>query len=69
MPPDPLLSLDPRLQQAVRSTVLTAKWKHGPADTYIGDKRIHAYPLPRSGNQVVWGVIAPGHICEATGVL
>lgn len=69
MTPDPLLSLDPSLQQAVRSTVLTAKWKHGPADTYIGENRIHAYPIPRSGNLVAWGVIDPNWTCIATGVL
>mgnify|MGYP001572487798 CR=1 FL=1 len=58
MPPDPLLSLDPRLQQAVRSTVLTAKWKHGPADTYIGDKRIHVYQVKRMDGRVCWALVA-----------
>ena len=71
-PKDPLLSLDPSLQQAVRSTVLTAKWKHAAHDTRLHDRplRIHAYPLPRSAGLICWGVMDEDlRECIATGVM
>jgi len=66
-PIDPLAKLEKPIQSAVRIAVAKARWTHVAADQHFGDVRIHAYPLPRSGNDISWGVISNGE-CIASGV-
>ena len=69
MVPGDFLALDKETQAAVRTVVDIARWKHVAADRTHGDRRIHAFPIPRSGGKICWGVIAPGHKCIAEGVM
>ena len=70
MPRDPLDDLDPAMRQLVISVVFTVKWSKKPFDVWIGDNRLHAYPIKRFQGRICWSLVKSDlSECLACGVL